>query len=64
MSNATPVTPIGAAYSARPRPLTVDDAVRAALSFRPPGARSFGNEDDVEGPRAQPPEAIAAIPTP
>ena len=48
MSEPTLVIPIDEA----PRPaLSIDDAVRAALMSRPSEARSFGNEDDVEGPR-------------
>ncbi len=54
MQNAAAITPIGAADTAPAsplKPLSVDDAVRAALSHRAPEARSFNNEDDVEGPR-------------
>ncbi len=44
--------------------LSVDAAVRAALS-RPSEAKSFVNEDDMEGPRASPLEdAFAAVPAP
>lgn len=41
--------PIAAAYSVRRRQLSVDEAVRAALSFHAPEPRTFRNEDDVEG---------------
>lgn len=37
-------------------PRRMDQAVRAALSRRPPEPRSFGNEDDVEGPRTSGPK--------
>ncbi len=33
------------------RPLSVDEAVQAVLRRRAAESRSFGNEDDVEGPR-------------
>ena len=51
MSYTADVTPTRAAYTVAGGSLSVEDAVRAALSHRPPEARSFGNEDDVEGPR-------------
>ena len=45
-------------------PLSVDAAVRAALS-RPSEIKSFVNEDDMEGPRARgPKDAFAAVPAP
>ncbi len=44
--------------------VSVDDAVRAALS-RLSETRSFVNEDDMEGPRAGAPiDALAAAPAP
>ncbi len=51
MPDPAAIIPLAAVLSASRRPVSVDDAVRAALSFRPAEARSFGNEDDVEGPR-------------
>ncbi len=62
MPRAAPITPIAAAYTATRGPLSIDDAVRAALSHRPPEARSFGNEDDVEGSR--PSQMMQAPPKP
>ena len=59
MSQPATVVPIGAALSAT-RPFSVDDAVRAALRHRPPEARSFGNEDDMEGPRGEAPSVRGA----
>ncbi len=50
MSYTADVTPIRA-YTVADGSLSVDDAVRASLSHREPEARSFGNEDDLEGPR-------------
>lgn len=58
------VIPIGAALSAPSRPLSIDDAVRAVLSHRAPEARSFGNEDDMEGPRGEVMDARAVPPAP
>ncbi|HEY5412599.1 MAG TPA: hypothetical protein VIJ94_17915 [Caulobacteraceae bacterium] len=50
---------------ASPPTLSVDDAVRAALLGRPLESRSFGNEDDVEGPRGLPSsEEFTASPAP
>jgi hypothetical protein len=43
--------------------MSIDDAVRAALS-RPHEVRSFGNEDDMEGPRSDAPDIRAAPPAP
>jgi len=63
MQNAA-VTPIVAAYSAARGALSVDDAVRAALSHRAPEARTFGNEDDVEGPRRSTADLEPAPPAP
>ena len=63
MTQSATVVPIGAALSAT-RPMSVDDAVRAALRSRPTEARSFGNEDDMEGPRGETPAARAASPAP
>ena len=64
MPNAASVTPIAAAYTLARGPLSVDDAVRAALSHRPAEAKSFGNEDDVEGPRRSAVDIELAPPTP
>ena len=64
MPNPAAVMPIGPTLAAPRRPLSVDDAVRAALSFRPSEVRSFGNEDDVEGPRSHTLETASAIPAP
>jgi hypothetical protein len=44
--------------------MSIDDAVRAALSQRPHEDRSFGNEDDMEGPRNDAPDIRAAPPAP
>ena len=41
----------GAADSAPETPQRMDKAVRAALNRRPPEPRTFGNEDDMEGPK-------------
>ncbi len=41
-------------------PLSVDAAVRAALSQQAKELRSFANEDDMEGPRTG---ALAAAPS-
>ncbi len=46
------------------RPLNVDDAVRAVLSQRRSEGRSFRNEDDMEGPRADSLDVRAAPPAP
>ncbi len=62
MPNAATVTPIAAAFTATRGPISVDDAVRAALSHRRPETRSFGNEDDVEGSR--PSQMMQAPPKP
>jgi hypothetical protein len=43
--------PIAKAFSARGRRLSVDEAVKAVLTFRAEEPRTFGNEDDVEGAR-------------
>jgi hypothetical protein len=43
--------------------LSIDEAVRAALQGRPDEARSFGNEDDVEGPRPAARGELAMSPT-
>lgn len=48
-------------------PRRMDAAVRAALKARPPERRSFGNEDDMEGPRAprSPPSKVGGdVPKP
>ncbi len=63
MTQPATIVPIGAALSAI-RPLSVDDAVRAALSHRPAETRSFGNEDDMEGPRREAQSVRAAPPAP
>ena len=63
MTQPATVVPIGAALSVR-KPFSVDDAVRAALSHRPAEARSFGNEDDMEGPRRGAQDARTAPPAP
>jgi hypothetical protein len=44
--------------------MSVDDAVRAALSHRAAEIRSFGNEDDMEGPRAECADVRDAPPAP
>jgi hypothetical protein len=62
MSQAS-LTPIGAAQPALAEPMSIDAAVRAALS-RPHEVRSFGNEDDMEGPRSDAPDAHRAAPAP
>lgn len=46
------------------RPLSVDDAVRAVLSHRAAETRSFGNEDDMEGPRSELPDIRVLPPAP
>jgi hypothetical protein len=56
--------PIAKAYTARSRRLSVDDAVKAVLSFRSAEQRSFGNEDDVEGSRPLPAQMQAQTPKP
>ncbi|HEX4097556.1 MAG TPA: hypothetical protein VHX64_12555 [Caulobacteraceae bacterium] len=63
MPQASLATPIGAALPPQP-PMSIDDAVRAALSQRPREGRSFGNEDDMEGPRSDAPDIRAAPPAP
>jgi hypothetical protein len=63
MSQSATAVPICAALSA-PRPLSVDDAVRAVLSHRAVEARSFGNEDDMEGRRNGVPDVRTAPPAP
>ena len=55
--------PIDAACAAARPPLSIDEAVRAALRGRPDEARSFGNEDDVEGPRPAARDELAVAPT-
>ena len=64
MPQPNAVTPIGAALTARPRPLSVDEAVRAVLKRRSLELRSFDNEDDMEGPRAEHLDVRAAPPIP
>ena len=54
--------PISTAFATQGRRLSVDDAVKAALSFRPPEPRAFGNEDDVEGRRSTAPQMTQATP--
>ncbi len=44
------------------RPLSIDEAVRAVLKRREAEGRSFGNEDDLEGPR--PADLAPAAPAP
>ncbi len=63
MIQSATVVPIGAALSAT-RPISIDDAVRAALSHRPAETRCFGNEDDMEGPRREVQDARASPPAP
>ena len=56
--------PISTAYAVRSRRLSVGDAVKAVLSFRASEPRSFGNEDDTEGPRSLAPETVPPVAPP
>ncbi len=47
----TITTPPAADPAPPASPLSVDEAVQAVLKRRSAESRSFGNEDDVEGPR-------------
>ncbi len=64
MTQASATTPIGAPLAPAPEPLSIDDAVRAALRQRRHELRSFGNEDDMEGPRSDALDARRAPPAP
>ena len=64
MPQQAKVIPIGTGLAAAGRPLSVDDAVRAALSHRAPEMRSFGNEDDMEGFRGDGLDIREAPPAP
>ncbi len=59
MSESAPVLPADPALSPT---LSVDDAVRAALLGRASEARSFRNEDDLEGPRGASSDGAWAAP--
>ena len=63
MNQSATVVPISAALAAT-RPMSIDDAVRAALSHRAAEGRSFGNEDDMEGPRGEAQSVREAPPAP
>lgn len=62
MPDQSAATPIRQGYVAPRRPMSVDEAVRAVLSFRAAESRSFGNEDDLEGPRPSAPDIRKAPP--
>lgn len=64
MTEASTATLIGTALTPAPQSLSIDDAVRAALRQRRPELRSFGNEDDMEGPRSDAPDIRTAPPAP
>jgi len=46
------------------QPLGIDDAVRAALRHRSTEARSFRNEDDMEGAGSDMPDVRLTAPAP